>query len=130
VAIARVIGEPLFRLFVNAKEPSPPVAADDGQATEPVAATAEGMILDDASVGTAIKLLTQLMNADELLETMRIVFESVSCEGRPVGDIDATFNGKNKELWQVFVEALKVNFADFLADARLRSIVSATTKAA
>jgi len=94
VAIARVIGEPLFRAFMD-RQKTGATEEEQGQ-----------------SAASAIGLLASKMDADELLKTMQTVFESVSCEGQPT--TMATFNGRNKELWLVFMEALKVNFSDFL----------------
>lgn len=88
VAIARVIGEPLFKALVEKK-----TAEDVG--------------------GVVIGLLCSRMNADELEQTMDHVFKYVSCDGVPV-IIDSTFTGRPREIWQVFIEALKFNFADFL----------------
>lgn len=96
VAIARVIGEPLFKAFMEIK-------GGGKESTE-----AEQMEAATAAIG----LLTTKMDADELLGTMRTVFEVVSCDGAPI-DIDSTFTGTNRQLWEVFIEALKVNFSDF-----------------
>jgi hypothetical protein len=90
VAIARVIGEPLFKALSEEKQNS---VESIGQ--------------------TAIGLITARMDADELIKTMTTVFKYVNCDGNRV-EIDSTFTGKNKELWQVFLGALKFNFADFL----------------
>jgi hypothetical protein len=95
IAIARVIGEPLFKAFMDSQGKPESVQLD--------------------VVAGAIGVLTAKMDADELIKTMGIVFESVSLDGvkGPV-DMDVHFTGKNKDLWLVFVEALKVNFGDFL----------------
>jgi hypothetical protein len=96
VAIARVIGEPLFKAFMEIKASGKEVSEEEQMA----AATA------------AIGLLTTRMDADELLATMETVFDVCSCDGQPI-NIDSTFTGKPQELWQAFIEALKVNFTGF-----------------
>lgn len=103
VAIARVIGEPLFKALTEKD--------------------AKGQATDDAeSAGAAvIGLLLARMDADELLATMEIVFKYVSCDGARVM-IDSTFAGRNRELWQVFFQALRHNFADFLPAGLLDSL--------
>ena len=109
VAIARVIGEPLFKAFMDAKKTGA-AEADAEQAGT-----------------TAIGLLLSKMNATELLETMQTVFQYVSAEGKRV-DINATFTGRNKELWQVFIAALRFNFSDFLPEGLFASVQKAVTK--
>ena len=95
VSVARVIGEPLFKAFMDAK------------------ATGSAESDAEAAGATAIGLLLSKMDADELLATMETVFKYVTCDGKRV-DINATFTGRNKELWQVFIAALRFNFSDFL----------------
>ena len=95
VAIARVIGEPLFKAFMDSKKTGS-TEADAEQAG-----------------ATAIGLLLSKMNADDLLATMETVLKYVSCDGKRV-DMNVTFTGRNKELWQVFIAALRFNFSDFL----------------
>lgn len=109
VAIARVIGEPLFKAFMDAKK-----TGSAEQEAEQAGATAIGLLLSK-------------MNADELLETMKTVFQYVTCEGKRV-DINATFTGRNKELWQVFIAALRFNFSDFLPEGLFASVRNAVTK--
>lgn len=109
VAVARVIGEPLFKAFMDAKKTG---------STEKEA---------EQAGATAIGLLLSKMNADELLETMKTVFQYVTCDGKRV-DINATFTGRNKELWQVFIAALRFNFSDFLPAGLFASVQSAVTK--
>lgn len=102
VAIARVIGEPLFKAFMETK--------------------AGGTSQDTAAAGaTAVGLLMAKMDADELLKTMETVFTYVSCDGKRV-NINETFTGKNYELWEVFIEALRCNFSDFFPDGLLASL--------
>lgn len=109
VAVARVIGEPLFKAFMDAKK-----TGGSEQDAEQAGAAAIGLLLSK-------------MDADELLATMDTVFKYVSCDGKRV-DINATFTGRNKELWQVFVAALRFNFADFLPAGLFASVQSAVTK--
>ena len=109
VAVARVIGEPLFKAFMDAKKTG---------STEKDA---------EQAGATAIGLLLSKMNADELLETMKTVFQYVTCDGKRV-DINATFTGRNKELWQVFIAALRFNFSDFLPEGLFASVRNAVTK--
>lgn len=93
IAIARVIGEPLFKAFMDAKE--------NGEGVD-----------ENAAVASAVGLILSNMKADELTSTMQTVFTYVTCDGKRV-DINSTFTGRNKELWQVFVAALRYNFQDF-----------------
>ena len=109
VAVARVIGEPLFKAFMDAKKTG---------STEKDA---------EQAGATAIGLLLSKMDADELLATMETVFKYVTCDGKRV-DINATFTGRNKELWQVFIAALRFNFSDFLPAGLFASVQSAVTK--
>lgn len=109
VAIARVIGEPLFKAFMEAKKTG---------STESDA---------EQAGATAIGLLLAKMNADELVQTMETVFKYVSCEGKRV-EINASFTGRNKELWLVFIAALRFNFSDFLPEGLFASVQKAVTK--
>ena len=109
VAIARVIGEPLFKAFMDAKK--------TGSAESDV----------EQAGASAIGLLLSKMNADELVQTMETVFKYVSCEGKRV-EINATFTGRNKELWQVFIAALRFNFSDFLPAGLFASVQGKTKK--
>ena len=109
VAVARVIGEPLFKAFMDAKKTG---------STEKDA---------EQAGATAIGLLLSKMDADELLATMETVFKYVTCDGKRV-DINATFTGRNKELWQVFIAALRFNFSDFLPAGLFASVQGKTKK--
>jgi hypothetical protein len=109
VAVARVIGEPLFKAFMDAKKTG---------STEKDA---------EQAGATAIGLLLSKMDADELLATMETVFKYVTCDGKRV-EINATFSGRNKELWLVFIAALRFNFSDFLPAGLFASVQSAVTK--
>ena len=102
VAIARVIGEPLFKAFTASK--------DQGDQDAQAAGAA------------AIGLLASKMDAKDLLATMQTVFKSVSVDGKPInGDIDTHFTGRNRELWQAFIAALQFNFRDFFPAGLLDS---------
>ena len=109
VSVARVIGEPLFKAFMDAKK----TGSSEADAEQAGAA--------------AIGLLLSKMDADELLVTMDTVFKYVSCDGKRV-DINVTFTGRNKELWQVFVGALRFNFSDFLPEGLFVSVPSKAKK--
>lgn len=109
VAIARVIGEPLFKAFMDAKK-----TGSTEKDAEQAGATAIGMLLSK-------------MDADELLKTMETVFKYVSCEGKRI-DLNASFAGRLLEMHKVFVEALKFNFSDFLPAGLFASVQSAVTK--
>ena len=109
VSVARVIGEPLFKAFMDAKKTG---------STEKDA---------EQAGATAIGLLLSKMDADELLATMETVFKYVTCDGKRV-EVNATFAGRNKELWQVFIAALRFNFSDFLPAGLFASVQSAVTK--
>lgn len=100
IAIAKVIGEPLFAAFMGKDEESKKMGA------------------------IAIGLIVSKMEADELLKTMNTVFNYTSCDGKRI-NIDSTFTGRNKELLQVFVAALRFNFSDFLDGILLTSDVPA-----
>lgn len=103
VAVARVIGEPLFKAFMDGKK--------TGNAEEDV----------QHAGATAIGVMLMKMDADEIIATMEIVFKYVTVDGKRA-DITADFNGKNKELWQVFIAALRHNFSDFLPAGLFDSI--------
>lgn len=109
VAVARVVGEPLFKAFMDAKK----TGSTEADAEQAGAA--------------AIGLLLSKMDAEELLATMETVMNYVSCDGKRV-DINATFTGRNKELWQVFIAALRFNFSDFLPESLFASVRKAVAK--
>ncbi len=99
VAVARVIGEPLFKAFMDKQEPA---------AAEQAGAAAIGLLLSN-------------MDADEVIKTMKTVFAYVNIDGKNC-NITTDFLGKNRELWQVFIAALRFNFSDFLPDGLFNSI--------
>lgn len=84
------------------------------------------------AVAAAIGILTEKISESDLLKTMQTIFRYVGiqavtiriCEESDNGDgIDKHFSGRNKELWQVFIKALEVNFKDFF-DASLLALKS------
>lgn len=101
VSIARVIGEPLFKAFMDTKK--------TGNTKE------EAKQAGAAAIG----LMATKMDADELLKTLETVFKFVTCEGKRI-DINH-FTGKNKEMWLVFIAALRYNFSDFLPESLFNS---------
>lgn len=109
VVIARACGEPLFKAFMDSKK---------------TGMTKEEM---EAAGGMAIGLIASRVNSDELLATMETVFTYVSVDGKRC-IIDQDFVGRNKELWQVFIAALKFNFSDFLPEGLLTSVQKFTQK--
>lgn len=111
VAIARVIGEPLFKAFMDYRK----TGSSQEQAEQAGAA--------------AVGMLASRMNADELIETMHTVFEYVTVDGKRA-NIESDFIGRNKELWQVFIAALKFNFSDFLPAGLLDSLAAKASPAA
>lgn len=100
VAIAKVIGEPLFKALMGKDKLDKNALKKE---IEAVGATAMGLILSN-------------MDADVLLATMATVFSVVSCDGERI-DINSTFTGRNKDLWLAFFEALRFNFSDFLPES-------------
>lgn len=101
VSVAKVIGEPLFAAFTG--------QSDDKEA------------LGAAAIG----LMLSKMDAKELKQTLEKVFAYVNVDGSKVV-IDMHFTGKNKELWIVFIQALRFNFSDFLPESLLTSIKEKT----
>lgn len=100
VAVARVIGEPMFKMLVTAKDP----------------------IEEQAVLASAVGLLLSKMDPDDLIATMTRVLKFSSIEGTRFASIDADFANRNKDLWLVFIAALKFNFMDFFPAALLASI--------
>lgn len=104
VAIANLCGEALFKA-VTTKNNNPEEAG-----------------------AAAISALTSHLDSDVLINAMTTVFEYVTIDGKRVSSIDEAFaGGRNKELWQVFFFALKVNFKDFFPESLFRSIAAKVT---
>jgi hypothetical protein len=95
VAVARVVGEPLFKAFTE--------GGLNGKDEESLKAT--GMM--------AMGLMTSKMDAKEITATMKLCFKYVSCNGERI-EFESHFMGRNREVWEVFFAALRHNFADFL----------------
>ena len=109
VAVARVVGEPLFKAFMESKTPGA-----DKQAEDQAGALAIGMMLSK-------------MDSTELLQTMATVLKYTGTESKPRLEVN-DFTGRNKELWQVFIAALRFNFSDFLPEGLFVSLQGKITK--
>lgn len=109
VAIAKVIGEPAFKAFMEMDVNELKKGAFDKEKMMKVGSTAIG-------------LLTTKMDADDLIKVMTTVFKYVTCDGKRV-EINSTFTGRNKDLWVVFYHALRFNFADFFPDSLSGSVL-------
>jgi hypothetical protein len=101
VAIARVLGEPFFKMATAAKSDA-----------------AENQI---SVMATAIGMLTAKMDPDELLRVMTTVFDYTSVDGSKIASIDSAFVGRNTEMWEAFGEGLRFNYADFLDALKSRT---------
>jgi hypothetical protein len=103
VAIAKVIGEPLFKTLMT---------GGGGK-----------MSKDELAVMAAMAMgqMMSRMDAAELIKTMETVFTYCTCNGARI-NINSTFVGRNRELWEVFWEALKHNFSDFLPESLSHSL--------
>ena len=108
--IAKAVGEPIFKAFT----------AGEGAKSAQI-------------MTAAIGLLTAKVSETELLIAMTSVLEHVGIDGKKVRicengsstGIDEAFQGRNKELWQVFIAALRVNFADFFqGDLSLSNLIT------
>lgn len=103
VAISKVIGEPLFKALV--------------ENTDVNTADKKAIAARVAQSGAAvIGLMTSRMDAAEIVACMKTVFEFASCDGERI-NIESTFIGRPREMWQAFFYGLKVNFADFLPES-------------
>src|SRR5574343_400604 len=97
VFLAKTLGRPLFEGF------------------------ASGKLKLDGAFAMMVSLFTERLEEDDLLKTMQTVFRYVGIDGKVIriceeannDGLDEHFAGLNKELWQVFIKALQVNFADF-----------------
>lgn len=104
VFLAKTLGRPLFQAF----------------STGALAAASED------PTAMAIGLFADRLDDVGLMKTMQSVFRYVGildkcirvCEDNDDGvGIDQWFEGRNRELWQVFIKALGVNFGDFFVGA-------------
>jgi len=100
IAVAKLVGSELADLAGMAKRQG----------------MSEAAVLDE--IGEVLERVATKASADEIVKLMLLAFSKVTCEGRPIVDIDLTFGDNALEPWQVFVEALKVNLGDFLAVVR------------
>lgn len=151
VALLRVLGEPLFKLLVLGQKPKaapvhlpnqhaesgtepPPLPEGDAPKADeqPGAVDVMGVSLtgdDIAVIAGAVGLMMSRMEADEAIATIGLVLSSVNCEARPIADIDVTFgDGRSMEMYRVFWEALKVNFAGFFPASLFASLAAAKAK--
>lgn len=111
VSVARLFGEPLLHF----------IAGGGGTPEEQLGAAA-----------TAVRALA--MHPDhkalkaELKDLIEQVLKTVACVGAGSPSLEvAFFNGRNRQLWEVLIEALKVNFADFFPAKPSDSPPAATT---
>lgn len=112
VAIAKVIGESLFKAMMTAKSDAGDSASED----EP-----KPKAVDMEAMGSAISVALAKMDSAELIKTMTTVFAYVTCDGKRI-EINSSFTGRPRELWQVFIAALRFNFVDFFPEGLLTSI--------
>lgn len=94
LVIAQAVGEPLFK-----------------------AVSGKGGMADQGAITAALGAVAKNVEYETLIDTMKTVFECVTIDGKRINSIDESFNGRHKEMWQVFIEALKANFADFLPES-------------
>lgn len=102
VAIASVTGGPLFSAIVGNE-------------------TDLNSDARKAAIFLALGKVAEHISPEKLISTMETVFKCVTIDGKRINSIDESFSGRNKEVWQVFIAALKENFADFLPEGLLTS---------
>jgi hypothetical protein len=79
---------------------------------------------DVLTIGGAIGLMADRMREDEFIALLGLVLASVRCEGQPINNIDVTFgDGGSLDMYRVFWEALKANFAGFFPARLFASVV-------
>jgi hypothetical protein len=84
---------------------------------------------DVLTIGGAIGLMADRMKEDEFIALIALVLTSVRCEGHQITDIDVVFgDGKSLEMYRVFWEALKANFAGFFPARLFASVVKSKQK--
>lgn len=109
LAVVKVIGEALFKMAVQKNRSK----ADD-----------------DAAIAAALGLLAAKADPDELLGTMSTVFKYVSIGNVTTAvDLDTHMVGRNREVWTVFIAALRFNFADFMPAGPSASILDGAAPA-
>lgn len=101
------------------------VAKDAAGAEAPTVAAmarAVGQLSDEAQLATLIDAVTGKIDGDEVVRMMRTMFKSVQLvvgQSAQTVDIDLHFGeGLNIDMFKVFAEALRVNFAGFLGGIR------------
>jgi hypothetical protein len=112
VYLAKTLGQPLFKAF------------------------AEAELSGEGALAMAMGIFAERIDDAGLLRAMQSVFRFVGiqgeairiCEESDTGGIDERFQGRNLELWQVFIKALQVNFADFFGGSPLTSTLFAKLK--
>jgi len=75
----------------------------------------------DGAFAVAVGILAERLDEAGLTSMLHKVFRHVGIQGQVIrvcdesndDGIDEWFTGRNKELWQVLLQALRVNFADF-----------------
>jgi hypothetical protein len=92
--IVKLAGEPVFRAFAEAKK----AGAGNKEAME-------------AAFFAALGGIGSRLDEDVVLSMMEVLFAHCTCDGQAI-NIDSTFMGKLRDMWVVFFEALRVNFAD------------------
>lgn len=116
VFLGKTLGQPLFKAFST------------------------GSLSAEGAMAMAVGLFSDRLDDEALLKVMHTVFRYVGIDGKVIriceeasaDGLDEHFQGRNRELWQVFLKALQVNFADFFVGAlspssllsRLRASVS------
>lgn len=110
VAIARVVGEPLFKAFVSGD-----LNTEDADKF-------------GAAGAAAIGLMMSRMDAADITRTMKTVFSYCGLGGQKTKLALADFHGRNKEMWIIFLHAVRYNFADFLPDGLITSLGKAIPK--
>lgn len=130
VPISKMLFEPLRKAAEAAgiDAASAPAALD--KATEAARPTADQEKEQTAAALDAVSNLFAALDADELVKVQVTVFKSVLCAGKPIvgeAGINETFD-KLTDLAVVFVEALKVNFADFFPAKLSASIAGIAEK--
>jgi hypothetical protein len=111
IMVAKVIGEPLFQAFTAAKKDGEEISTEETQ----------------SAGAAAIGLMLSRMEPENIKKAMATVFTYVNCDGKRI-EINSHFTGKNKEMWQVFLAALRYNFSDFFPESLLASVSASMTK--
>ena len=116
LGIAKLAGSEismLISLFANAAKTLPKDAPAGPDAIK--TAILSSGALEEA--GEILQRVADKADPDEVVRLMTLVFSRVVCDGRPIQDINATFGDDSFTPWLVFVEGVKVNLGDFLAES-------------